>query len=171
MDWGALQALTELAGLVVVVASVVYIAIQTKQTNDHATASSEIEWINAWNHILNSWVSDERTADIIRRGFHSFNKLKPLEQTVFHMRVNSLINQWLVAQKLSEKKLIGEDIANEATKVIISTLTTPGGFEFFERDWKLLPGGAEIMQLVKGRKGRNPTFTEVFPWWSDSGTN
>ncbi len=103
MTWEAVTAITELVGLTVVVASVIYIAIQTKQTNAHATASSEIEWINAWNQILNNWVSDERTTSIIRRGFYSFEGLEPSEQAVFHMRIGALVNQWVMVRKLTHK--------------------------------------------------------------------
>lgn len=168
MNWDAVSATAEIAGLLGIVVSLIYIGIQTKQTNEHVTASSEIDWIDAWNQILNSWVSDERTTDIIRRGFHSFNGLAPSEQAVFHMRIGALVNQWLVAKKLSEKSLIAPDIFNEATKVVVSTLSTRGGFEFFEHDWTLFPGGAELMELVKASKDENPNLTDVLPWWSDS---
>ena len=168
MKWEAVTAITELVGLAVVVASVIYIAIQTKQTNEHATAAAEIEWINAWNHILNNWVSDERTTSIIRRGFHSFKGLDPSEQAVFHMRVGALVNQWLVVRKLNEKHLVGQDIVDEATKVVVATLATDGGFEFFEHDWKLFPGGAELLDLVESSKGSEPNLTDLLPWWSDN---
>ena len=168
MNWEAITALAEVAGLLAVVISLVYIGVQTKQTNEHVTASSEIDWIDSWNQILNSWVSDERTTDIIRRGFHSFNNLNPSEQAVFHMRIGALVNQWLVVQKLREKDLIGSDIADEATKVVVSALSTRGGFEFFEYDWKLFPGGAELMELVKMSKDTSPSLTDLLPWWSDS---
>ena len=168
MTWEAVTAITELVGLAVVVASVIYIAIQTKQTNEQATASSEIEWINAWNQILNSWVSDERTTSIIRRGFYSFEGLEPSEKAVFHMRIGALVNQWVMVRKLNEKNLVGEDLVDESTKVVVATLSTNGGFEFFQHDWKLLPGGAELMDLIKSSKGSQPSLTDLLPWWSDN---
>ena len=100
MNWEAIAAITEVFGLIAVVASLIYIGRQTKQTNDHATALSEIGWIDGWDHTLNSWVSDERTTTILQKGFHSFNGLSNSEQAVFHMRVGSVVNQWLLAQKL-----------------------------------------------------------------------
>ena len=41
MNWEAVTALTEIAGLIAIVATLVYIGAQTKQSNDHATATSE----------------------------------------------------------------------------------------------------------------------------------
>ncbi len=165
MTWEAVTAITELVGLAVVVASVIYIAIQTKQTNEHATASSEIECINAWNQILNSWVSDERTTVTLQKGFASFNDLTNPEKALFHMRIGAMVNHWMLAQKLDARDLISKDIAEESTKVLLSTLTTQGGYEFIEHDWKLFPGGAELMELVNRSRGEIPTLTEILPWW------
>ena len=166
MNWDAITAVAELAGLIAIVVSLVYIGKQSKQTNEHVTASSEIVWIDAWNRILNSWVSDERTTAIIRKGFRSFNDLQKSEQAVFHMRIGALVNQWLAVQKLSDKGLVSQDIADGATKVLVSTLTTQGGFEYIEHDWKLFPGGAELMELVMESKDKQPCFTDILPWWS-----
>ena len=166
MNWEAIAAITEIFGLIAVVASLIYIGRQTKQTNDHATASSEIGWIDGWDHTLNSWVSDERTISILQKGFRSFKGLSNSEQAVFHMRVGSMVNQWLLAQKLFQKGLVSQDIADEVTKIIIATLTTQGGFEYIENDWKLFPGGAALMDMVNANKGKKPTLTEILPWWS-----
>ncbi len=54
MNWEAISALTEVAGLIAVVASLIYIGTQTKQTNDHATAASETAWMDALNRIWDS---------------------------------------------------------------------------------------------------------------------
>ena len=166
MNWEAIAAITEVFGLIAVVASLIYIGKQTKQTNDHATALAEIGWIDGWDHTLNSWVSDERTTTILQKGFHSFNGLSKSEQAVFHMRVGSMVNKWLLAQKLFQKGLVSKDMADEVTKVIIATLSTQGGFEYFEHDWKLFPGGAELMDQVKASRGKQPTLTDILPWWS-----
>ena len=166
MNWDAVQAVTEIVGLIVVVASVIYIAIQTKQTNDHATASSEIEWFNAWNNILNNWVSDQRTNDIVRRGFDGFEELDKAEQSVFHMRIAAIVNHWILAKKLSAKGLLSDDVSAEATKVVIAVLSTPGGYEYLKHDWQLYPGGAEILRMVEESRGKVPCLTDVQPWWS-----
>ncbi len=61
---------------------------------------------------------------------------------------------------------MSQDIADEATKVVVSNLTTQGGFEYFEHDWKLLPGGAELMEMVMESKDKYPCLTDILPWWS-----
>lgn len=79
MNWDAISAIAEIVGLIIIVASLVYISVQTKQANDHATATSEIEFIEGVNAIFEGWASDERTAQIIRRGFHRFGDLTKAE--------------------------------------------------------------------------------------------
>ena len=165
MNWEAIATTTEVLGLFAVVSSLVYIGRQSKQANDHAIASSEINWMDGWTQMLNSWVSDERTTTILQKGFHSFSRLSKSEQAVFHMRVGSMVNQWLLAQKLFQKGLVSKDIADEVTKLVIATLSTQGGFEYFEHDWKLFPGGAELLSKVKASKGEQPTLTDILPWW------
>ena len=52
MNWEAVTAVTEIAGLIAVIASLIYIGVQNKQANDHATASSETAWMDGLNRIL-----------------------------------------------------------------------------------------------------------------------
>jgi len=167
MNWEAITAITEIFGVLAVIASLLYIGNQTKQSNDHATASSEVEWINSWNQILNSWVSDERTTIVLQKGFESFRNLTNPEKALFHMRIGAMVNHWLLAKKLDEKALISKDILKESTKVLLSTLTTQGGYEYIEHDWKLFPGGAELWDSVNSAKGNMPTLTEMLPWWKE----
>ncbi len=166
MEWQAVTALTELAGLVVVVASLIYIAIQTKQSNDHAAAASEIEWINSWNNIINNWITDELTNDVIRRGFDHFNGLKNSEQAIFAMRIGAMVNHWILAKKLEDRGLLSDDITEEATRVVISILTTKGGYQYISEAAVLFPGGQNILEMLDSRRGEVPVFNEVQSWWA-----
>jgi hypothetical protein len=169
MNWEAVAAVAEVLGLIAVIASLMYIGVQSKQSNDHAIASSEIDWMHAWNELLNNWIADENTIKILQKGFGSFNNLSNSEKAVFHMRIAAMVNHWLLAKKLDARNLISKDIAVEATKVVLATLTTQGGYEYIEHDWKLFPGGAQLMEQVRACKGKTPNLTEVLPWWSEDG--
>jgi hypothetical protein len=96
VNWEAVAAVTEVAGLIAVVASLIYIGAQSKQANDHATASSETAWMDALNRIWDSWAADERTTTVIRQGFGSFNQLNKTDQATFHMKIGPLVNHWLL---------------------------------------------------------------------------
>ena len=165
MNWEAITALTEIAGLVAVVASLIYIGTQTKQTNDHATAASETAWMDALNRIWDSWAVDERTISVLRRGFGSFDGLSKTDQATFQMKVGPLVNHWVLARQLEEKKLLDPKLASEIHKVVIAVLSTPGGLEYWEHDAKATPDGLELLSAIREGIGENPSWIELMPWW------
>lgn len=168
MNWEAISAIAEISGLIIIVVSLLFISSQTKQANDHASASSEIAFTEGIDKIFNSWASDEHTSDVIRRGFSSFNGLNDNEKVLFQMRVGSIVNQLNLAQQLSEKNLLSKELANEVEKVTISILSTDGGLEYWEHDSKVTPGGEELLAKVREAKGKIPNFTDLVPWWKIS---
>lgn len=165
MNWEAITAVAEVIGLITIVASLLYLGVQTKQANTHAAASSEIAWVDSLNSIFNAWVNDERTATVIRNGFSSFNELSKSDQALFQMRVGALINQWMLAKKLNAEGLLGEEHVSELKGVVTSILSTDGGMEYWEHDSKITPGGPELLEAVKQARGTQPTFTDLVPWW------
>ena len=165
MNWEVITAVTEVAGLVAVVASLIYIGTQTKQTNDHATATSETAWMDALNRIWDSWAADERTISVLRQGFGSFNGLSKTDQATFQMKVGQLVNHWLLARQLEEKGLFDPKLSEEIHKVVIAVLSTPGGLEYWEHDAKATPDGIELLSAVRERKGEEPSWIELMPWW------
>ena len=165
MNWVAITAVTEVAGLIAVVASLIYIGAQTKQANDHATATSETAWMDALNRIWDSWSADERTISVLRQGFGSFNQMNSNDQATFQMKVGSLVNHWFLARQLETKGLLDPKLADEIQKVVISVLSTPGGLEYWEHDAKATPDGTELLAMVRKNKGDVPTWTELMPWW------
>ena len=165
MNWEAITALTEIAGLIAVVASLIYIGTQTKQSNDHATAISETAWMDALNRIWDSWAADERTITVLRHGFGNFNGLGKTDQATFHMKISQLVNHWLLARQLEAKGLLDPKLREEIHKVVVSVLSTPGGLEYWEHDAKATPDGLELLDMVRERKGQEPSWIELMPWW------
>ena len=165
MNWEVVTAFTEIAGLIAVVASLIYIGIQTKQTNEHATASSETAWMDALNRIWDSWAADERTISVLRQGFGSFNNLNKTDQATFHMKVGPLVNHWILARQLESKRLLDPRLTKEIYDLVIAVLLTPGGLEYWEHDAKATPGGIELLEAVRDRRGKEPSWIELMPWW------
>ena len=91
MDWIAIGAIGEFVGGVVVIVTVVYLALQLRNSNQLAKASSELEWMHGLNEIWDRWSRPE-VFDAIRSGFHSFDDLNQNQQVIFQMQVGSLVN-------------------------------------------------------------------------------
>ena len=166
MNWEAVSAIAEVTGLIIVVASLIYIGAQSRQANIHATANAEVAWLDALNQIINGWVSDERTTSAIRNGFGSFNTLSKSDRAIFQARIGSVVNHWILAKKLSQKGLISSDIVEEVNRIVIAMLSTPGGLEYWEHDSKATPGGIELLTIIKEQAGRAPNWIELMPWWA-----
>lgn len=164
MNWEALVAVVEVVGLVAVVGSLMYVGVQTKQANEHATAASTIAWMDGWNQALSDFADDETTSATLRKGLRSFRSLSKHEQTVFHVRIGKVINQWLLAQQLAESGLIPDEIPGEASKFVIAILSTPGGLEYWEHDSKATPRGDELLEKAKRSVGEQPNILEILPW-------
>jgi hypothetical protein len=164
VNWEAVIAIVEVIGLVAIVASLLYVGVQTKQANDHATAASTIAFMNGWNEALSGFADDEAISAAMRKGLRSFNNLSKHEQALFHVRVGAIVNQWLLAQQLAERKLIPDEIPTEASRFVVAILSTPGGLEYWEHDSKATPRGDELLAMAKRSIGEQPNILEVLPW-------
>jgi AraC-like DNA-binding protein len=167
INWEAVGALGQVLGSLIVVVSVIYLAIQIRQANQHAEATAEIAWMEGWNRVLEGWVTDLDTMRALRSGFREFNRSDKTDQAVFQMRVGGLVNQWILARRLADKKLMTRDISDMATDVIVSILRTSGGLQYWERDSEATPYGVELLQRARSEDNRLPAFTDIFPWWDE----
>ncbi len=168
MNWEAISAIAEAVGLIVIVASLIYISLQTKQANDHATASSEIGFMEGVNDVFKGWATDEHTATVIREGLRSFEGLEKHDQALFDARVGAIVNQMILGEKLADKNLLSPEIADEVKKVAIAVLSTDGGLEYWEHASKITPGGPELLELVKRVRGQQPSIADLAPWWNSN---
>ena len=164
MNWEAVIAVVEVVGLVAIVGSLLYVGVQTRQANDHATAASTIAWVDGWNRALSGLADDEATSAAMRKGFRSFNTLSKHEQALFHVRIGGIVNQWLLAEQLAERKVIPDEIPTEASKIVVAILSTPGGLEYWEHDSKATPRGDELLDIAKRSIGKEPNILDVLPW-------
>ncbi len=76
-----------------------------------------------------------------------------------------MANHWVLADQLRSKGLLGEEIYDEATNVVVAVLSTPGGMQYWERDSAATPRGAWLLNHVKSNPDGVPMITELFPWW------
>jgi hypothetical protein len=151
----------------VVIASLVYLAIQIKQSNRHAEGAAETAWLQGLNSIWDSWADSDSTMNALRRGFGGFGRLTKNEQAIFHMRVGALVNHWLLAKQLHRKALLSSEILEQMTDVVVSVLATKGGLEYWEHDAHATPGGLELLNLVKSGDRNVPSWDQLLPWWAE----
>jgi hypothetical protein len=165
VNWEAIGAVGEVFGGLIVMISVVYLAIQVRQSNRHAEASADVAWMDGWNQVLNGWVEDDVTIETLQAGFEDFDGLPSKQQARFQMKIGAMVNHWVLADQLKSKGLMAEKIFDEATDVVTAVLSTPGGLQYWERDAAATPNGAWLLAHVKENPRGVPMITELFPWW------
>lgn len=167
MNWQAIASVSDVIAAMVVIASLVYLAIQIKQSNRHAEGAAEAAWLQGLNSIWDSWVDGELTMNALRRGFGGFERLSKNEQAIFHMRVGALVNHWILAKQLHRKALLSSELVEQITDAVVAVLSTKGGLEYWEHDAHVTPGGLELLNLVKSGDRKVPSWDQLLPWWAE----
>jgi hypothetical protein len=166
MNWEAIGAIGDFMGGLVVIVSVAYLALQIRQSNRHAEASTELSWIHGLNEIWDRWTV-ETTMVAIRKGLRDFDALSKNEQAIFHMQVGALVNHCMVAEQLWQGRLIAEETREAAVDLLARILRTPGGRRYWELDIEASPEAPSLMSEIEARTPR--PWDELFPWWRDDG--
>jgi len=164
MTWDALIAITEVAGLITIIISLVYIGIQNKQANEHAKATTEMAFFSHFGDQLDQIANDERDINLLRRGLQEFNALSKNEQAKFGSRMFFYLRSSVLAELMARKGLLGVAVADEAERIWLGAMNTPGGNEFLralaESNPELTPWAEEIARRAEG----SLSLTNIFPW-------
>ena len=110
MNWEAVGAIGEVAGAVILIASIFYLSLQIRSSSDQASAASERGVQQDFIQIQDSLIANDRTMSIMRRGFRSFEDLGAQEQFFFHMKISLFVNHFEGVLRMSKKGLISDDM-------------------------------------------------------------
>ena len=165
MDWVALGAIGEFVGGVVVIATIVYLALQLRHSNRQAQASAELQWTRDFNELWDRW-SRPDVIETIRSGFHDFHALTPDQQAVFQMQVGSVVNQLLTGQRLAAHGLLPASYGETIEDLQVMILSTRSGMQYWEHDAQGTPDGEDLLQQVRSPRRPTPKFDELYPWWN-----
>ena len=81
MNWDAIGAVAEIVGALTILLSVIYVAVQLRQSNTIAQGEAERDLHNHWMHGLESLVADKWTTETFLRGLADFDSLTSVEKT------------------------------------------------------------------------------------------
>lgn len=94
MSWDALGALGEIVGAGAVVVTLVYLALQTRQSTEavrHAFARGVMEDANAWRFKI---VENPEVSELFRQGLRDPESLGPNDRYRFRMLLDALVFHW-----------------------------------------------------------------------------
>lgn len=124
MDWNAVGAIGEVVGAVAVVATLIYLSVQTSQNTRavrHAAARGVADDANAWRFKV---VENAEVAEILRGGLRDPEELSANDRYRFRMLMDALVFHWQHAVQA------GEPIPEVN---ITRMLGTPGGVWYWAR--------------------------------------
>ncbi len=160
MNWDAIGAIADIVGVVLVIVSLVYLAMQVRQSNQMALAESERELLENWVNAVGGISADDRTTDIFHRGLDDFNRLSNLEKTRFSVIMQRLVNTYISALRMDAKSLVGTREVAIFGDICLAMILTPGG-----RQWWAIIGPYFTIHEQMNDRIRNEG--ETFQSWTD----
>jgi len=170
MNWEALGALGEILGSIILIASVFYLSRQIRAGTDQATAEAESTVQRDFIQIQSGLISDEKSIDVLRQGYHSFIRLSDKDKYFFHMKISGFINHFEGVLRKHEKGLTSANMVETYGNIVLLLLGSPGGREF----WNVAGETFNELSTVYinkhlDRGGDWSSMEEVFPYFIDRG--
>lgn len=138
MNWDAIGAVGEVIGAIAVVATLIYLSLQTRQNTkavEHASARGVEEDANTWRFKV---VENPEISELLRGGLRDPDSLSPNDKYRFRLLLDALVFHWQHAIQS------GQPIP-EAN--ITRMLGTPGGIWYWSRAKDVLT--ADFIQQVE----------------------
>jgi hypothetical protein len=162
-----LAAIGDAVGGVAVIVTLVYLAIQIRQSTAIERAAGQRDLLSQ----LRSWVEltagDPALFDVLRRGTRDWTSLAPPEQEQFHAWALSLLLLAEQALYMRNDRFVNEGSFRGIEQAALSIVATPGGRAWWGVVRSLL--GNDIARHVDGalesRSAEAPHWGELLPHW------
>lgn len=170
MDWDAVGALAEVIGVIAVVVSLVYLAIQVQQNTAQLRIDNLRETVRGTLDTNWYYHRDERAFDAFRNGVASFERLSPRDQAIFHSIVVDLAFYVEMIRNFEHSGLVDAEGRKINERFLLSVLLTPGGREwwaFAKKNPPMPPAALAYLQgLIDSSPPDAPRITALQPWFS-----
>lgn len=170
MDWNAIGAIAEVSGVIAVVVSLIYLAIQVRQNTAQLRIDNLRDTVRGTLDTNWYYHRDERAFDAFRHGVAGFDKLPPRQQAVFHSIIVDLAFYVEMIRSFEYSGLVDTAGREINEKFLLAILLTPGGREWWTFAKKNPPMPAAAMDYLQGLIDSSPPdapeITELQPWFS-----
>ncbi|GEM_PF-1336468 len=134
MNWGAIGAMGEIIGAIAVLATLIYLARQVRQSNSIAIASAEIALREAANGIYKGITDNPEYASLVAKLAADASDFSPGEEQQAIAFVGLNINLWSAVTRAHSQGLITNYTFNNYLTDVAATLNMyPGSARFFKR--------------------------------------
>jgi len=119
----------ELVAAIATVATLIYLAVQLKQSTGLAQATAQRDLMNSFQANLDRVRS---APEIWHRGLNDFDQLSSVEKTEFQMMFNPFVNHLEQPLRMYERNLETKDNVDVYGDICLSILQEPGAMQLWE---------------------------------------
>jgi hypothetical protein len=136
MNWDAVGAIAEVIGTLTVVASVIYLGAQVRQTNKLGQASAQREVNAAFNTIVYNWNAN---AELVRRAFLDFESLSKTDQLIASNCLAPFANHLDQVIRMHEQGYESRESVDVYGDICMAFVLSPGGKTWWENIRPYIP--------------------------------
>ena len=165
MNWDAIAAVAEFAGTLAVIATLIYLSYQLRQSNLFAKAEAIRSVTNSYE-FHTTHLQIPALSEIIRRGYDDFEGLSRDDQTKFNAYHYPFLNQAETVFEMHDLKLIEDSQYSAWMAVAVSIVYTPGGRQWWAYTEKILSKTFvdTLNRLLEDEDYPKSPLTELLPW-------
>ncbi len=164
MNWDAIGASAEVIGVVTILLSLIYVAVQVRQSNKIAQGEAERDLHHHWMQGLESLVADKWTTETFLRGLADFDSLTSVEKTRLSYKLIELNVVYAAMLELNERGMVSTKLTEQCGDVIFSYIMTPGGRRWWELNGPFQTNRDLINKRIELEGDAFPSFFETLPY-------
>ena len=158
MNWEALSAIGQLLGAAAVLITLIYLAIQIRQSTAAMNTTTYETIVTGFNDINSIVVDNPDVASILHRGMENPSTLSDVEAVRFSFLFRCWSNQWLKLLRLYQRGALSAAEWRPFAEEAAQAFSTPGG-KLFQSENRLFAelyvelakyGGREVSQVRLG---------------------
>lgn len=173
MNWDAITAIAEIAGLVAIVISLIYVGFQVRQNTQQLRHDNLRQVVRGTLDANWFYHRDERAFGVFRSGVQGFKTLNARDKALFHSIIVDLAFYFEVVRNLEQSGLVDRSAVEINQRFLIGILATPGGREWLQLAEETLPMPQAALDYLKNALAAAgpdaPVITDLQPWFAEQG--
>lgn len=172
MNWDAISALAEVVGVIAVVVSLIYLAVQVKQNTNQLRQENMFKLVRGTLDTNWYYHRDPAAFEVFERGVKNYDALSPQEQAHFHSIVVDLSFYLELVRQLHLAGLIDKAALDVNLRFMLAILNTPGGKQWWalaQRTKPMPEAQVEFLQNALDTMRDIPPITDLQPWFGNRG--
>ena len=167
INWEAVGAVGEILGAVMVLATLLFLSNQIRQSNKIAQGQAMRDVIGQFNESMQRWADSPETIPIVQRGLSEYEGLTSAEKAHFAVRLAPMINQFDLMLRLHESGQFPTDLLEDFASICTSVITTPGGKQYWRESAATFSESTVryLEQMISENRSRKPATDLVSHWY------